>query len=174
MKRWRLGPADLLAGFDAHGPCTAWVKPGGTAPAAMRVRAVRPGLRARRADDGHAHGQLVDWIERWLEDPASGPDTVPDGPPFMRECWRQACRIDPGTTVSYGILARMAGRPGAARAAAQAMARNRMAPLVPCHRVVSSSGLGGFMGVAESVGDSSWELGLKRWLLAREGASDAR
>ncbi len=85
-----------------------------------------------------------------------------------------ACSIAPGATVTYAGLAAMAGRPAAARAAAQAMARNRLAPLVPCHRVVASSGLGGFMGEGASVGDASWALRLKRWLLAREGAPAAR
>jgi methylated-DNA-[protein]-cysteine S-methyltransferase len=113
-------------------------------------------------------------IDRWLADPRTVPAELPTGPPFHRTCWMAACSIAPGATATYAMLAAMAGRPAAARAAAQAMARNRLAPLVPCHRVVASSGLGGFMGKGASAGDAAWALRLKRWLLAREGAPAAR
>lgn len=53
-------------------------------------------------------------------------------------------RVTLGETVTYGELARRAGVPGAARFVGNVMATNRFAPLVPCHRVVSSSGLGGY------------------------------
>ena len=54
-------------------------------------------------------------------------------------------RIPPGHTVSYSELAAMAGRPAAARAAAGACARNRVAVVVPCHRVIrGDGGLGGY------------------------------
>ena len=71
-----------------------------------------------------------------------------------------ACREIPyGTTVSYGELARRSGHPGAARAVGQVMATNRLALVVPCHRVVASAGgLGGYGG----------GLALKRRLLALE------
>ena len=49
-----------------------------------------------------------------------------------------------GETVTYGELAALAGRPGAARAAGTFCARNRFAIVVPCHRVVGAEGLGGY------------------------------
>ena len=61
-------------------------------------------------------------------------------PPFFRAAWEACRRIPRGETRSYGWLAEAAGRPGAARAAGQAMARNRFAPIVPCHRVVGGGG----------------------------------
>ncbi len=51
-------------------------------------------------------------------------------------------RIPRGEVVTYGELAALAGRPGAARAAGSFCARNRLPILVPCHRVVSAGGLG--------------------------------
>ena len=68
-----------------------------------------------------------------------------DATPFVRKAW-DACRLIPsGETRSYGWLAEQAGSMRAARGAGQAMARNKIALLVPCHRVVSASGaLGGF------------------------------
>ena len=65
-----------------------------------------------------------------------------------------------GEIVSYGELAALAGRPGAARAAGWFCARNRYALMLPCHRVVSASGIGGY-------GDTGPQL--KRRLLALEG-----
>jgi O-6-methylguanine DNA methyltransferase len=63
-----------------------------------------------------------------------------DAPPFFRASW-EACRtIPPGETRSYAWLAGAAGRPGAFRAAGQAMARNRLAIIIPCHRVIGSDG----------------------------------
>lgn len=63
-----------------------------------------------------------------------------DAPPFYAAAW-DACRTIPaGETRSYAWLAAAAGRPGAARAAGQAMAKNRLALVIPCHRVIGSSG----------------------------------
>jgi methylated-DNA-[protein]-cysteine S-methyltransferase len=65
-----------------------------------------------------------------------------------------------GEVVSYGELAALAGRPGAARAAGSFCADNRYALIVPCHRVVAANGIGGY---------GSAGPGLKRRLLALEG-----
>ena len=57
----------------------------------------------------------------------------------------QALRAVPrGDVVTYGELAALAGRPGAARAAGTFCAQNRFGVLVPCHRVVGANGLGGY------------------------------
>jgi len=71
-------------------------------------------------------------------------------PPFFRAAW-EACRsIPPGETRSYAWLAAAAGRPGAFRAAGQAMARNRLSVIIPCHRVIGSDGgLHGYGGGLE-------------------------
>ena len=68
------------------------------------------------------------------------PLDLEDAPPFFAAAW-EACRsIPPGETRSYRWLAAEAGRPLAARAAGQAMARNRLALVIPCHRVIGSDG----------------------------------
>ena len=61
-------------------------------------------------------------------------------PPFHRAAWEACRRIPLGETRSYAWLAAAAGRPGAYRAAGQAMARNWVPVVVPCHRVIGSSG----------------------------------
>lgn len=56
----------------------------------------------------------------------------------------QCRRIPFGKTVSYGKLAALAGRPKTARAVGTVMSKNRFPVVVPCHRVVSATGIGGF------------------------------
>ena len=75
--------------------------------------------------------------------------------------WGRADADPPGQTCSYAEIASQLGAPSAARAVADACARNRIAVLVPCHRVVRGDG---------SVGGYRWGLPLKRRLLQREGA----
>ena len=66
-----------------------------------------------------------------------------------------------GETITYGELAALAGKPTAARAVGTAMNRNPLPIFVPCHRVLASTGIGGF-GPGVSI---------KRRLLAHEGVS---
>ena len=76
--------------------------------------------------------------------------------------------IQPGATASYGEVARMVGKPGAARAVGGAVGRNPLGLVVPCHRVIAGDGtLGGYGG--GWWGGRQAGLELKRELLAREG-----
>jgi methylated-DNA-[protein]-cysteine S-methyltransferase len=73
-----------------------------------------------------------------------------------------------GTTTSYGRVARMIGRTGAARAAGAAVGRNPVGLIVPCHRVIAGDGsIGGYGG--DWYGSREQLLAIKRELLAREG-----
>lgn len=82
-------------------------------------------------------------------------------PPFQRKALLAARKIPCGETVEYGRLAERVGNSRAARAVGQAMARNPVPLVIPCHRVVRAGGrLGGF-GRGRA---------LKRRLLALEGA----
>ena len=66
---------------------------------------------------------------------------------FDRLCWSAARSIPYGEVRTYSWVATRAGRPKAYRAAGNAMARNRLPLIVPCHRVVAGGGgLGGFSG----------------------------
>ena len=68
-----------------------------------------------------------------------------EGSDFARDVYRQLCRVDYGSTISYGELAERAGHSGAARAVGQALNKNPLPLVVPCHRVITSSGkIGGF------------------------------
>ena len=90
---------------------------------------------------------------------------TPPGTPFQRVCWRSTRKIPHGETRSYAQLAKDAGHPGAARAVGQAMRRNPLPMVVPCHRVVAQGGLGGFGGEGST---GSW-ASIKGWLLQAEG-----
>lgn len=88
-----------------------------------------------------------------------GLSLVPASTPFAAEVRRAMRGIAAGTVRTYGELARAMGKPGAARAVGQACRRNPLPLVVPCHRVVASSGIGGF----------ALGLDAKRALLAIEG-----
>jgi methylated-DNA-[protein]-cysteine S-methyltransferase len=92
--------------------------------------------------------------------------STPAGSAFFAACWRACRKIPRGQTISYGELAERAGSPGAARAAGQAMRNNPLPIVVPCHRVIGTSGnLHGFGGTCDA---DSPELGRKRLLLQLE------
>jgi methylated-DNA-[protein]-cysteine S-methyltransferase len=66
-------------------------------------------------------------------------------PPFIGQALKECSKIPYGRTRSYAELAELTGNPRAARAVGQAMARNPIPIVVPCHRVLTSAGhLGGF------------------------------
>lgn len=83
-----------------------------------------------------------------------------EGTAFQTKVWHALAGIPFGETRSYQDIATEIGRPGASRAVGQANHHNPLAPIVPCHRVVNSSGgLGGYGG----------GMDLKKALLAHEG-----
>lgn len=129
-------------------------------------------IPAHWTTDPKLHPRLAGQLERYFkgEPQAFGSVPTPTGSPFFVRCW-SACRaIPPGTTISYAELAKRAGgSPSAARAAGQAMRRNPLAVIVPCHRVVASGGsLYGYSGSRDPAGP---ELAIKRALLELEGAA---
>lgn len=65
-------------------------------------------------------------------------------PEFTRKVLEMVGRIPYGECLTYGELAALAGKPGAARAVGQALKRNRCPLIIPCHRVVGAQGFGGF------------------------------
>ena len=128
------------------------------------LRGIFPG--ARRADP---QAPVVAWcaaivarLEAW--DGRGGPPDLPlelRGTPFQLRVWEALREIPVGEVQSYAEVARGLGVAGGARAVAGACARNPVALLVPCHRVVPKSG---------GVGGYRWGERIKRWLLAGEGA----
>jgi O-6-methylguanine DNA methyltransferase len=60
--------------------------------------------------------------------------------PFQQKVFRATMKIPPGKVLTYGQVARIIGKPEAARAVGNALARNKDAPYIPCHRVIGSDG----------------------------------
>ncbi len=88
--------------------------------------------------------------------------------PFQRETYRATAQIPHGETRTYGWIAARMGDARCARAVGQALGRNPLPLLIPCHRVVGGSGdLTGFMGEGEL---GSPELSLKKHLLDLEAS----
>jgi len=83
------------------------------------------------------------------------------GADFSQAVWKAMRKIPVGKTMSYAEIAKRAGSPDAVRAAGSACARNLIAPIVPCHRVVKSGG---------ALGNYGYGLESKEWLLRHEGA----
>jgi methylated-DNA-[protein]-cysteine S-methyltransferase len=96
------------------------------------------------------------------------PVDLEDRPAWDRLVLTAVRSIPPGATASYGEVARMIGKPGAARAVGGAVGRSPIGLVIPCHRVIAGDGsLGGYGG--GWWGGRQAGLDLKRELLAREG-----
>ena len=73
-------------------------------------------------------------------------ETAPQGTPFQGAVWKKLAEVPFGRVVTYGDLAKAIGRPTACRAVANAVGKNPLLIVFPCHRVVAANGLGGFTG----------------------------
>ncbi len=90
-------------------------------------------------------GQLDGYFARTLRD-FRLPLLYP-GSPFQTRVWEELLRIPYGETRSYEAIAQAVGAPGAQRAVGRANGQNRIAIVIPCHRVVNKGGkLGGYGG----------------------------
>lgn len=92
-------------------------------------------------------------LQRYFEGEKVGfPDELDlrDATPFQQEVWRLTRSITYGETRTYGWIAKELGKLGGARGVGQALARNPLPIIIPCHRVVAAGGsLGGFAGGLE-------------------------
>ncbi len=81
------------------------------------------------------------------------------GTPFQKKVWSSLLKIPKGKIKTYSEVARMIGRPTAVRAVASAIAKNEIGILIPCHRVVPSTG---------GIGKYRWGSKIKEKLLNSE------
>jgi AraC family transcriptional regulator, regulatory protein of adaptative response / methylated-DNA-[protein]-cysteine methyltransferase len=151
-----LGPVTMAA--TARGVC--FVQFGEDAPDLLAREFPGATLVAAGEDAAPA---LDDWMAALAAHLAGAPrpDLPLDlaGTAFQLRVWRFLLRIPAGAPVSYAELAAGIGQPRAVRAAASACAANRIAVLIPCHRVLrGDGGLGGYR----------WGTERKRALLDRE------
>lgn len=112
--------------------------------------------------------RVSDAIQHYLRNPTQLDDIplAPTGTPFQQKVWQAIRRIPPGQTLTYKQLAQQVG--SGPRAVANACGANPIPIFIPCHRVVASNGLGGFMQ-----GREAGSLNIKRWLLDHERSASA-
>lgn len=164
---WIICPSpwgSVLAAATARGICLLQFTEGPTDPGEVLAQAF-PGAIIK-VPDGKASKRISGWLESaWQalsakEQPAAPLDLM--GTSFQKRVWAHLRTIPPGCPSTYTAVARAIGQPQAIRAVASACARNRVALLVPCHRVTRMDGtLGGYR----------WGLERKRALLAAEGGT---
>jgi methylated-DNA-[protein]-cysteine S-methyltransferase len=119
---------------------------------------------AERRAASRVGAETVDFLRRYFEQGQWSANTPLQlsGTEFQQRVWRSLLAIPVGAVLTYGELA--GELKSSARAVGQACRRNPTPVVVPCHRVVAASGLGGFAGVtAGAMSD------IKRWLLHHEG-----
>ncbi|GAA0694023.1 hypothetical protein GCM10009429_20180 [Dyella marensis] len=154
----------LLVATTARGICSVTLGDG-DADLQRRLREEFPQAELERVDAGRE-----EWLDAVIARIASElgwtDATAPELPPldiaataFQWRVWDALTRIPAGSTRSYGEIAADIGLPKAARAVGQACGNNRVALIVPCHRVVREDG---------SIGGWRWGVERKRELLARE------
>lgn len=115
-----------------------------------------------------ANHPILTFTKHWLDGYFKGRFGILETPPldirgtvFEKRVWGQLMKIKPGRVISYAQMAKKLGKPKAARAVGGASARNPIALIIPCHRLVGSNGsLTGYGGGTEK----------KRWLLEHEKA----
>jgi methylated-DNA-[protein]-cysteine S-methyltransferase len=110
--------------------------------------------------------RVAEQIAQYIENADAAfdlPLALSQGTPFQRSVWDGICAIEAGEVLTYGELARRIGSVSP-RAVGQACGDNPFPLVIPCHRVVSASGLGGFA----HHGGEGFFRDVKRWLLAHE------
>lgn len=164
----------LVAGFAASpfGTCliaeaprgichVAFVDAGNEQRAWSELRSDWPRARLDRNDEAAARSASRIFARPMTQGPALR--AYVRGSAFQVRVWRALLRVERGTVVSYGHLASSLGDPRAARAVGSAAACNSLAFLIPCHRVIRSTG---------AIGDYRWGRTRKRAMLAWESAPD--
>ncbi len=115
-------------------------------------------------DDGPRFDAARAWLNVYFSGKGWGvlpPLDLVTGTVFQRKVWQALKGIPKGQTLTYGQIAEQIGAPNAVRAVGAAIGRNPISLIIPCHRVIGSTGL--LTGYAGGVDR-------KRWLLEHEGA----
>ena len=141
-----VGPWTVEGSDDA---VTRVFMPGERAPAPTRRVGAAVADAARQLDE-YLRGRRRDFAVNLADAPATD---------FQREVWHALSTLPFGTVATYAEVASLVGRPRAARAVGNANHANPWPGFIPCHRVVASTGLGGYGGGPV----------VKRFLLRLEG-----
>ncbi len=155
-----------LAGLTDRGICWLAFHGAGEERAALDALAAHWPEAALREDAAGVRKAVGPALARGGAVPGRPLRLWAQGSNFQIKVWDALLRIPPGRLVTYGGLARTVGRAGAARAVGGAAARNPIALLIPCHRVIRASGR-----FAEGY---RWGSARKRAMIAWEASASAR
>ena len=132
------------------------------------VKALKDGLSQSDYEKGFKEVSKIAVITDLLSDYFAGDiDAIngisvrQPGAPFSQAAWKALRNVKGGKVLSYADLADRAGSPAAVRAAGSACAKNAIALVVPCHRIVKTGG---------ALGNYAYGLSKKEWLLRHENA----
>ncbi|KFN44004.1 hypothetical protein N790_10845 [Arenimonas malthae CC-JY-1] len=161
--RWSLVPTALgqaLVAVTERGVCAVLLgEDAGALEADLRAEFPRATLQRVDAGRDEFLAPRVRAVAEALSDRAGAVPVELIGTAFQQRVWEALMRIPAGETRSYAELADSLGMPRGARAVARACAGNRVAVLVPCHRVIRGDG---------SLGGYRWGLPRKQALLDSE------
>ncbi len=116
-----------------------------------------PKLKTKKLDKFSIQNTKVVQLETLIGSPLDVAGTV-----FQKKVWKATAKIPYGETRTYAQIAKMIGHPRAVRAVGTALRKNPTCVLVPCHRVVPSSG---------GIGNYAHGKAMKQWLLDHEAGS---
>ena len=164
--RWAIHPTtvgEALIAITDRGICSLYFANSAQPPTALLQDLRTRWPRARLLRDKPATAPIATEVSlRMLGHPPREPLSVLfRGTPFQIKVWQALMAIPPGAVTTYGEVAAHAGRPAAHRAAASAIGANEISYLIPCHRVLRTTG---------AIGGYRWGEPRKRALLALEQA----
>ena len=103
------------------------------------------------------------WLDAYFRGEAPDPRGLPlalAGTVFQQAVWAHLLTVSHGHSLTYGEIARAIGKPHACRAVGQAVGRNPIGIIIPCHRI---------LGAGNKLTGFSWGIDKKKWLLRHEG-----
>ena len=122
-----------------------------------------PALTGTVRDDLPLFRDVQDWLDAYFRGDRPDPGGLPLDPPgtdFQKAVWTELLAVPYGKSRTYGDIAKALDRPRGAQAVGQAVGRNPIGIIIPCHRILGTGGkLTGF----------AWGLDKKKWLLRHEG-----
>ena len=122
-----------------------------------------PALTGTVRDDLPIFREVRDWLDAYFRGERPDPRDLPLAPPgtdFQKAVWAELLAVPYGEARTYGNIARSLGRPRGAQAVGQAVGRNPIGIIVPCHRI---------LGTGDRLTGFAWGLEKKKWLLRHEG-----
>ena len=148
---------DYICRYDSPiGPL--FMRSNGTA-----LTGLSPFLSGKLQDDLPVFQEVRDWLDAYFRGEQPDPRQLPldpPGTPFRKAVWAELLSIPYGSSRTYGEIAHALGIPRGAQAVGQAVGRNPIGIIIPCHRILGTRGkLTGF----------AWGLEKKKWLLSHEG-----